>query len=264
MLKERQSQQNWFCRFCFFLLRPQLGSRICCAFKTVLVITRLSQALRKSATQWTDQIKLYLSTALQSPRVYRAFLCCFLHNWNTQNLPAFPSGTKSFLRVRTLRAQIQAAAKIGPGNENVDFHHTLLYCCLVYLFLSPLELRWNQIRVQLCLRSLIWALIKEGCGSAGCPPAEGRTLASSTSPLKVRESYFVTDIAYYSNKDLTCVRETLSTQSLRCPLLLPNCLKRGVSSCWWCQWSPTAEMAPLFPSSSSTSLWRTARLGHPS
>lgn len=90
-----------------------------------------------------------------------------------------------------------------------------LVFCVLYFTLRLLTLSWTQIKVQPFLRSLVWVLSKEGCGSAGCPPMEARTPASSTSPLKVRvcvDPFWVKfkkknqqrgkDTSQYNNKDL--------------------------------------------------------------
>lgn len=53
-------------------------------------------------------------------------------------------------------------------------------------------------------------------------------------------------------------------QSPLCPLLLPNCWNKGVSSCWWGRLKVTKETAPSSPPGSSTSLWRMETLGPPS
>lgn len=56
------------------------------------------------------------------------------------------------------------------------------------MFVFPFRLLapwWTPIRVQPCLRSLLWLHNKGDYGSAGCPPTEARTPASLTSPSKV-------------------------------------------------------------------------------
>lgn len=155
-------------------------------------------------------------------------------------------------------AQIQAAIKIGAGNENVVFTVRCIILCDMCFCLRPLAPSWTRIRVQPCLRSLIWVLNKEDCGSAGCPPMGARTPASSTSPLKVCVCAFfwVRFPAHNSNKG-NFFFLSVSTQSPLCPLLPPDCWKKEASSCWWCRWTPTEETAPLSQPGSSTSRWRT-------
>lgn len=63
--------------------------------------------------------------------------------------------------------------------------HPVLLSHFPSFSLRPLKQFRSRIGAQPCLRSLHWVLNKGDCGSAGCPPMEAGTLASSTLLLKV-------------------------------------------------------------------------------
>lgn len=158
------------------------------------VSLRLSQTLsqaRGNQQQWPEQISFYHSAVQRLPRVAFNML-----DFSVVLSASIPSIIK-IIWSRTVPAVSTRNSEISP-NEEVrtaaqsrhrtwkDFSPCIMWSLWVmYFALRPPGLSWTRIKVRPCLRFLDWQLSKGDCGSAGCPPVEATTPASSISPLKV-------------------------------------------------------------------------------
>lgn len=156
--------------------------------------TRLSQARRKSTTQWPDQIRLYHSTVQQLPHVaYKrhAFLLCVMFYSQASHTVMDSNRSTALFEIPRLSAQQgglwECRVSTHGGQDSHKFNLTIKGLCVWFLLSKVINREEN---ILFC-------------------------------------DHF--QYASPSHNSNTCF--AVSTQSPLCPLLLPNCWKKGVSSC---------------------------------
>lgn len=123
--------------------KPKNKVQLYCAFKSELMRTRLNRALRKSTTQWPDQIRLYHSTVQQLPRVackrhvqflyYFLCVCCFLVNRNNMIKNCTSTSHRNKEISQSVLYMHPSTVKIGTGNGNGFFiMHCIAIVCFVF------------------------------------------------------------------------------------------------------------------------------------